>query len=671
MAGQPRIDGYTSLERIARGGFGTVYRARQERFGRVVALKVLDVEALDDDARRRFERECVAMGGLSWHPNVVALHDSGLTPDGRPYLVMEYLEAGSLGDRLSQGPLAWPHAVRAGVEVAGALGASHAAGTLHRDLKPENLLVGPFGETKLGDFGIAAVEGAARTAGGAISLTIAHVAPEVLRGEEPDERSDVYALASTLHTLLAGEPPYDNSGTLGDVIARVLHTPPPRLDRVPDDLAAVVHRGLAKDPSARPAGAAALGRALQGVQATHRHPVTALRLTPGSDEPLVPPPPAPVDTTAPPPPAPPPVEGPRRPAAPAPGGTMAPGPPSRPTPPWATPLIIGIAAVTGVAVMVVVVAVAIMMLGRYAGSDGTPSSASTSDDTPGTTAAAPSVTATVAVGAGPEQVALTDDAVWVVNSEDATVSRIDLTTDEVVATIAVGTSPFGLAATEGAVWVGNSEAGTVSRIDPATDDVVATITLRSFPGGIAADEDDVWVAGFDDGSVTRIDATTNRVAGIIDVGSPLNGIALTEDAVWVASPSAGTVTRIDRATEQVAATIDLGIDVQPNGVTASADAVWVSGFANDSVTRIDPATDDVVATVEVGNQVNGVATTGTKVWVANQADGTLSEIDVATNEVVATVDVGDTPNGVDATDEVVWTTNFQPGTATRLDPTPD
>ncbi|MCB1016243.1 MAG: protein kinase, partial [Acidimicrobiales bacterium] len=139
MAGQPQIEGYTDLDRIARGGFGTVYRARQERFGRVVALKVLDVEALDEDGRRRFARECLAMGSLSWHPHVVALHDSGITADQRPYLVMEYLEAGSLGDRLDQGPLAWPHAVRAGVEVAGALGAAHAAGTLHRDLKPENL----------------------------------------------------------------------------------------------------------------------------------------------------------------------------------------------------------------------------------------------------------------------------------------------------------------------------------------------------------------------------------------------------------------------------------------------------------------------------------------------------------------------------------------------------
>lgn len=655
MAGLPQIEGYADLERIARGGFGTVYRAWQERFGRVVALKVLDVEGLTDDNRRRFERECVAMGSLSWHPNVVALHDSGITPDGRPYLVMEYLEAGSLGDRLGQGPLAWPHAVRAGVEVAGALGAAHAAGTLHRDLKPENLLVGPFGETKLGDFGIAAVEGAARTMGGDISLTMAHVAPEVLRGEAPDEQSDVYALTSTLHTLLAGAPPFDATGQLSDVVGRIVNLPPPRLRDVPADLADLVQHGLAKDPATRPAGAAELGRALQAVQVAHRHPVTALRLTPGSDEPLVPPPPAPAEAAPPPPPpAPRPVPPPLPPPAPSASSRVNPL------------VILAVVAVVG-AFVVIAAAAALILATRDDGGGGTTTSTTAVTGTSGTGA---EVTDTVTVGAGPEQVALNGEGVWVVNSEEATVSRIDPDTNAVVASVPVGVSPFAVAVTDDAVWVGNSEGGDVSRIDPERNDVVATVPLRSFPGGIAADEDEVWVAGFDDGSVTVIDPDTNLVDQVIEVGSPLNGIALTADAAWVASPSAGTVTRIDRATREVVTTIELGIDVQPNVVSATDDAVWVTGFANDTVTRIDPATDEVVATVEVGNQANGVAATDSFVWVANQADGTLTQVDVATNEVVATVEVGATPNGVAASDDVVWTTNFQPGTATRLDPTP-
>lgn len=286
MAENPEIDGYSDLTRIAKGGFGIVYRARQDRHGRVVALKVLDIEALDERARQRFERECVAMGSLSWHPNVVVLHDSGVTAAGRPWLAMEFLDAGSLGDRLRDGPLAWTDAVAAGVQVAGALGAAHAAGTLHRDLKPENLLVGPFGEIKLGDFGIAAVEGAARTTTGHASFTAAHVAPEFLRGQRPDERADLYGLGSTLYTLIAGTPPLagDDDEPFASVMARVLSEPAPRLATVPDALADLVAQSLAKEPDARPQTAAEFGRALQAVQAAAGHDVTDLRVdrvTPG------------------------------------------------------------------------------------------------------------------------------------------------------------------------------------------------------------------------------------------------------------------------------------------------------------------------------------------------------------------------------------------------------
>ncbi|MCB1002703.1 MAG: protein kinase, partial [Acidimicrobiales bacterium] len=153
----PRIDGFDDLTLIGRGGFGTVYRARQTRVDRVVAVKVLDVVDVDEAARRRFERECQAMGRLSWHPHVVVLHDSGLCEeDSRPWLSMEYLPAGSFGDLVeTRGALAWQDALARGVEVAGALGAAHGAGVLHRDLKPENLMLGSFGEVLVMDWGLA------------------------------------------------------------------------------------------------------------------------------------------------------------------------------------------------------------------------------------------------------------------------------------------------------------------------------------------------------------------------------------------------------------------------------------------------------------------------------------------------------------------------------------
>lgn len=301
MAEAPEVEGFSDLVLIAKGGFGTVYRARQVRHGRVVALKVLDVSDLDERGRRRFDRECVAMGSLSWHPNVVALFDSGIAADGHPWLAMEYLEAGSLGDRLRKdGPLPWPAAVVAGVQVAGALGAAHAAGVLHRDLKPENLLIGPFGEVELGDFGIAAVEGASKTTTGHASFTASHVAPEILRRQRPDERADLYSLASTLHTLVAGSPPF--AGRAGEpieaVLASVLTDPPPRLQGVPASLADLLHQTLSKDPGDRPASAEVFGRILQRVQAEGGHDVTELRLAPTGRlaDPVEPPPSVDSDT---------------------------------------------------------------------------------------------------------------------------------------------------------------------------------------------------------------------------------------------------------------------------------------------------------------------------------------------------------------------------------------
>ena len=282
MGTVPHVDGYSDLIEVAQGGFGIVYRGRQDRFGRVVALKVLSVGNLEDRDRQRFERECLAMGGLSWHPNVVAVYDSGITIDGHPFLTMEFLGAGSLADLLRAGPLSWQEAVAVGVQVAGALDVAHAAGTLHRDLKPENLLIGPYGEVKLGDFGIAAAEGGARTTTGHASFTVDHVAPELLRGERPDERTDLYGLASTLHTLIAGAPPFASGRhePIAEQMMRVLQEPPPRLPGIPEPLADLLVRGLAKDPAQRPTSAEELGRRLQRIQVDSGVTVTDLRLAP-------------------------------------------------------------------------------------------------------------------------------------------------------------------------------------------------------------------------------------------------------------------------------------------------------------------------------------------------------------------------------------------------------
>jgi hypothetical protein len=274
------IEGYEDAVEIGRGGFAVVYKAWQPVFARHVAVKVIST-VVDDTALQRFSRECAAIGKLSGHPNIVTVHGSGQTPDGRPYIVMEYLPGGTLGDQLVAGPLPWPEVAEIGVKLAGALASAHRAGVIHRDVKPENVLMSAYSDCKLGDFGIARVEGRTQTAAGVPAFSIEHVAPEVAAGQPPSTASDVYSLASTLYALLVGRSPFAPgpeehwSSVLRRVVADAV---PPLGPEVTEPVALVVAEGLAKEPGARPASAQEFGRRLQAAQRQVGRPVTPLPL---------------------------------------------------------------------------------------------------------------------------------------------------------------------------------------------------------------------------------------------------------------------------------------------------------------------------------------------------------------------------------------------------------
>ena len=249
------IPGFEDPVEVGRGAFGVVYRARQTEFDREVAVKVL-TGAFNVQAQGRFDRERRAMGALSAHPNIVAVHSAGVTEDGRPYLVMEFAPGGSIADRIErQGPLAWAEATIVGAKLGGALATAHAAGVLHRDVKPENVLISAFGEPMLSDFGIARLVGIPATRSGTVTASVAHAAPEVLEGKRPTEASDVYSLASTVFTLIAGGAPFvrDSDESILPIIARIASEPPPdlRVRGVPDAVCGVLEQAMAKDPSAR------------------------------------------------------------------------------------------------------------------------------------------------------------------------------------------------------------------------------------------------------------------------------------------------------------------------------------------------------------------------------------------------------------------------------------
>ena len=193
---------------------------------------------------------------------------SGFAVDDRPYIVMEYLDGGSLADLMSRGVLPWSKAAEIGVKLAGALQAAHVAGILHRDVKPENVLISEYHEPKLADFGISCgLEGVPETRTGVITASLYHAAPEVLAGKRPTQASDVYSLASTVYASLAGNAPFqrDSDESILPLFARAATEPVPdlRMRGIPNGLCVALERGLAKEPRERPDTAAAFGQSLQ------------------------------------------------------------------------------------------------------------------------------------------------------------------------------------------------------------------------------------------------------------------------------------------------------------------------------------------------------------------------------------------------------------------------
>lgn len=276
----PELPGLQRLQRIGAGGFGTVYRAWQPEFGRWVAVKVLSGTVDDADDERRFERERLATGSLSAHPAIVTVHDHGVSGDGHPYIVMELMEGGSLSARLGAGPLSPEDVTGLGVTLAGALAAAHETGVLHRDVKPENVLFSAYGQPALADFGIARLPGVTTTRSGVITASLAHAPPEVLDGRPPDDRADVYGLASTLWTASTGYAPFtrDVDEPIAALIARITTSPPPDVVAlgVPGPLADVLARGLAKAPDDRQASAAVFAEELRQAESALGFRVTPL-----------------------------------------------------------------------------------------------------------------------------------------------------------------------------------------------------------------------------------------------------------------------------------------------------------------------------------------------------------------------------------------------------------
>ena len=262
-----RLGPFEILDRLGAGGMGEVYRARDSKLGREVAVKVIPAAFADDpDRLRRFQLEARAAGALN-HPNILAIHELGMH-DGAPFVVSELLEGETLRERLKEGSLPPRKAAEIAAQIARGLSAAHEKGIIHRDLKPENLFITKDGRAKILDFGLAKLTRPEERSGGLTSLpttpartdpgtilgTVGYMSPEQVRGASSDHRSDIFAFGAILYEVFSGKRAFQRDSAV-ETMSAILKEDPPEFAEgesgVPPALARIVRHCLEKNPEER------------------------------------------------------------------------------------------------------------------------------------------------------------------------------------------------------------------------------------------------------------------------------------------------------------------------------------------------------------------------------------------------------------------------------------
>ena len=284
-----RLGAHELLGLLGSGGMGEVYKARDTRLNRIVAIKVLSPATLNQpDARARFQREALAIAALN-HPHICTIHDIGHEA-GVDFIVMEYVDGETLSARLGRGPLPVGTAIAFARDVAAAVAAAHRKGVIHRDLKPSNIMLTEKSGAKLLDFGLAKLHPSGAAIGhdlstqtddisrdGAVIGTLRYMAPEVLKGADADARSDVFSLGAVIYEMLGGEPPFKGANNAQIIAAILTDEPSPLLELRPDlppALEWITRTCLAKDPSERCQDAGEVVRQLRLLEPDHLSPAT-------------------------------------------------------------------------------------------------------------------------------------------------------------------------------------------------------------------------------------------------------------------------------------------------------------------------------------------------------------------------------------------------------------
>ena len=613
---------------VGRGGMGVVYRARELELDRVVALKVIAPELLEDPVvRERFLNEARTAASIE-HPNVVPVYSAG-ERDGTAFLVMRLIDGDDLRTLVRRdGPPAPGRAVDLIARAAAGLDAIHRAGFVHRDVKPANVLVDRDGHVYVTDFGLAKQ---ALSRGGATATdrwvgTLDYVAPEQIRGGQIDARADVYALGGVLCFALTGHVPFERERDEAKLWAQLSESAPvpsrlrPGLPRALDD---VVARAMAKPPDERYPSAGDLGRAAQAAVSGE---------APSQPERMVA----------------------RGAAAPG-GGANDPGltveastiSASRPAPPPRSRRRWRMLAVA----LVVPVATAVFAVTR--GSNEKP-------------AAGVRVTQTVSdVGHRPNGIAIAGGDLWVTSSDQENLERVDAATGHARGSgprVGMGAASIASAGTN--VWVAVKDARHVVQIDAATARIVRRLRPSGVPLRVAVGLGSVWV-GTQSGAVVRYDDAGNQLDRW-PVPHGVAALAVGTDAVWIAEREVPRVLRLDPRTGE--SEVWASLVGQASALYFGAGYVWASLTATDNVVRIDPRRRNRFVTTAAGHRPAQIVVAGGRVFVASTTDHTVVPI----NPRTALLDgdplrVDHNPYAIAADGRAVWVTGLSEDTLTRID----
>jgi hypothetical protein len=657
------VAGYRIESLVGRGGMGVVYRALQVGLERIVALKVIAPELVDEeDIRRRFLAEARAAASVD-HPNVIPVHEAG-EDDGIAFIAMRFVAGSDLRSLVRRGGALDP-AEAAGyvAQASAALDAIHRAGFVHRDVKPANLLVDPGGHVYVTDFGLAkqVLTGAGGTRTGQWVGTLDYVAPEQIRGGRVDARADVYALGGVLHFALTGRVPFEREGDEAKLWAQ-LSAPPP----VPSALRrglrgefdGVVGRAMAKDAAERHLSAGDLGRAAlaaaAGTMPTEPERVVARgAAAPGA---------APTEPGL---------------AAEASTRTAHAGP----VPEASLEFVPRVARrrrssllAVGAAGLVLVAVLAALL---FRPDEPAPSARATPQATrtgaPPPTAAvssrAPTITTTKGVGNRPNGIALANGDLWVTSAGSAFLTRVSATTmRERGRHIKVGFDARAIVAYRDSIWVAVTSTREVLRIDARTGAVRARLRIAAKPIRLAVAGSGVWV-GTDwqqggAGQLLRYDRRTGALLQTIVVNEGVGGVMAAAGAIWVVKSRSAKVARLEPGASVLAdwAALPGAAETMRYG----AGSLWVT-YAGDAIARIAIRTGAMVTT-SAGHGPAQVTVAGGRVFVASRNDQAVLMLDpVELAPVGEPIRVGLNPYAMVADERYVWVTGLGDNTLTRID----